>query len=171
YVFFDAGASTLSERYHHFDGIEVSSFRESKLPGSDRLALYREVLNTIGSRLRENPSSKVTLIACADPSMQPDSAATVARDRGATVKDYLVNTWGIDPQRIAQRTRTLPDHPSPVTDTDGVAEDRRVEITSNDPVILAPVFTADTLRTASPPTIRFHPTVKSERGIAHWTVA
>jgi len=170
YVFFDSASFEMPARYDRLSSNGVTNFSEAKLPGNDRLAFYREILNTIGARLRAHPSAHVTLTACADPSMSAKDASSLAEHRGQTVRDYFTSVWGIAPNRISIRTRTLPEHPSPVTDSDGVAEDRRVEITSNDPAILASVFTSDTLRTATPPTIRFHPTVTSDRGIADWTL-
>ena len=170
YVFFGPGSSTLPERYHQLTPEASAQFSESKLPGADRLALYGELLNTLGSRLVQHPEARITVVGCADPSMPAAEVMTLAERRAQTVKDYLVRTWSIDPDRIAIKTRTLPEHPSPVSDSDGVEEDRRVEIASLDPALLAPVFTADTLRSATPPTIRFRPNVIAEAGVKSWNV-
>ncbi|MBC8124271.1 MAG: OmpA family protein [Candidatus Kapabacteria bacterium] len=86
------------------------------------------------------------------------------------VKDYLVKTWGISPSRISVEQRGLPGVASNVRETDGQEENRRVEIESNDPRILDPVWTTDTVRTVSPPGLRFYPTSSAERGMASWTI-
>lgn len=170
YVFFDRDAAHLPERYKQIRSDESARFSEEKLPGEDRLAFYHEVLNVIGSRLANHPSARITLVACADPSMAASKASALAESRGKTVREYLATAWGIDSDRIAIQARTLPERPSPVADSDGIAEDRRVEIASNDPAILAPVFISDTIRTATPPTIRFRTRVAPEPGIANWRV-
>jgi outer membrane protein OmpA-like peptidoglycan-associated protein len=52
-----------------------------------------------------------------------------------------------------------------------VEENRRVELYTDNPLILKPVLTADTLRQTAPPAIRFHPSVESEAGISRWHLA
>ena len=47
-------------------------------------------------------------------------------------------------------------------------ENRRVEIYSDNPRILEPVLTNDTLRTATPPGIRFRSNAQAEAGLASW---
>ncbi|MBK7576341.1 MAG: hypothetical protein IPI24_02790 [Ignavibacteria bacterium] len=57
-----------------------------------------------------------------------------------------------------------------VRGTDGVEENRRVEIESSDPRILDPVWTTDTVRTVTPPALRFSQQLLAERGMASWTI-
>jgi outer membrane protein OmpA-like peptidoglycan-associated protein len=65
-------------------------------------------------------------------------------------------------------SRGLPAKPSTVTDPDGIVENRRVEIESDMPVILEPVFTTDTVRTTNPPAVRFRATSRSKEGTERW---
>src|SRR5690606_21346324 len=51
---------------------------------------------------------------------------------------------------------------------DGLAENRRVEISTNMPSLLEPVRTNDTLRTVEPPTLRMKPEYTAEAGVQNW---
>ena len=51
------------------------------------------------------------------------------------MKNYLVDSWHIDPSRISIKSQNLPDIPSNIKDTDGIQENRRVEILANNPKI------------------------------------
>jgi len=68
--------------------------------------------------------------------------------------------------------RNLPVRPSSVTEEDGRAENRRVEISSSDPSILAPVILFDTVLATYPAYIRLEPQVIQglPDGAETWTV-
>jgi outer membrane protein OmpA-like peptidoglycan-associated protein len=100
-----------------------------------------------------------------------DTGLALARARAATVRDYLRRAWAIDDARIGVDARALPARPSDTTSADGRAENRRVEIVVDDPDVLAPVVTADTLRSVTPPIIRFRPAVTGAIDAASWRIA
>jgi outer membrane protein OmpA-like peptidoglycan-associated protein len=86
------------------------------------------------------------------------------------VRDYLRDAWGIGTKRMTIDARGLPATPSNTTEAYGQEENRRVEISSTSPAILAPITLGDTIRTATPPTIRFRPSITASAGIARWTI-
>ena len=91
--------------------------------------------------------------------------------RALWTKDYLVNTFGIDPTRVAVRSSARPTRPSAEADPDGKAENRRAELSTNVPDILSPlVISADNQRLATPQIVRFHPQVETTDSIAGWTM-
>jgi outer membrane protein OmpA-like peptidoglycan-associated protein len=67
-------------------------------------------------------------------------------------------------------SRGLPEKASNAGDSDGVAENRRVEILSDSWEIMEPVMTNDTIRRVTPQIVRFRPQVASEAGIAQWRI-
>ena len=59
--------------------------------------------------------------------------------RAEAVRDYLKAIWNIAPERMTIEVRNLPAKPSSIRLKEGQAENRRVEIYSMDPAILAPI--------------------------------
>jgi len=152
YLFFGDGSTTLPGKYVTLDNTGAQQFRESSLmqnpgtgngsaPSMDRsqrqMSVYYNALNIFGDRLRSS-SSSITLVGSA-PS-QSDGLAMAN-----TVKNYLVSTFGISPDRIATKGQMRAPHASgtrvtPPEDLDLVAEEnRRVEVLSDDVSLLKPV--------------------------------
>jgi outer membrane protein OmpA-like peptidoglycan-associated protein len=145
YVFFDLGSTEIADRYVLLSKEQVKDFKEDqlevfapkKLSGrSDRqMAVYYNVLNILGDRLGKNPSTTVRL---AGSSMEgKDDGLAMAQ----SVKDYLVNIFGINPSRINIEGRVKPRIPS---EQPGATQeltllregDRRVSIWSESPSLL-----------------------------------
>lgn len=169
YVFFSAGSSELPVRYRRLGDAQVEEFSVDNFYNLNAMLTYYHVLNIVGKRMRDDASSTITLTGCADPSDGSDGQA-VASSRAASVKDYLVSTWGIDAGRIATEARGLPEQASKTDEADGRDENRRVEIKSSTPSLLAPVTSADTMRVFSPPGVRFAPGIDPRVPIASWTI-
>jgi outer membrane protein OmpA-like peptidoglycan-associated protein len=92
----------------------------------------------------------------------------LSSQRAENIKNYLTDVWGINPDRIKVTARNLPVIPSNNKDVDGQAENRRVEISSSDLDITAPLFIVDTLLKVRPDAIRYLPKVNSEAGLSKW---
>jgi outer membrane protein OmpA-like peptidoglycan-associated protein len=90
--------------------------------------------------------------------------------RAESVRSYLVSTWGIDASRITVTQRELPLTPSSISEPEGRAENRRVELSSIDASLLSPVQSSDTMRVFSPAGFRFTPSIDPQVPIASWTV-
>jgi len=144
-VFFDLGSTQIPARYTlltkdqapDFKADQPETFAPENLSGrSDRqLAVYYNVLNILGNRMVENPSSTIILVGSSEQG--PENALAMAK----SVKQYLVDVFGIDPSRIRTDGQTNPKVASeqPGGTIDLVLlhqEDRRVTIESNSPALL-----------------------------------
>jgi len=171
YVFFDENSSQIPVRYNRLSPYETETFSPESLHDIETMSAYYHMMNVIGRRLRDNPDASVTVIGCNSGSGQERGNRELSRRRAETVRNYLRDVWGIAERRLRVDTRDLPDNPSNVSDRDGQAENRRVEIVSNTPGIVDPLYTTDTLRRTTIPTVRFQPTVRSEAGVTEWTLS
>jgi outer membrane protein OmpA-like peptidoglycan-associated protein len=141
YVFFEEGSASLPGRYARIGESERAGFREDALPRRS-LDAYYQLLNIIGRRLDETAGARITLKGTADAREEkvPGAANNLARARAQAVKDYLVESWGIDPGRIEVVTSDRPTHPSSTVYAEGWHENRRVEIAATRDDILRPVL-------------------------------
>lgn len=148
-VFFDIGTTEIPTRYFILNKTQASSFREVQLQESQpnnlnngrsarQLAIYHNVLNIVGDRMRTNPQTTITLVGSSDKN--PVEGKSLAEK----VKDYLVINFSIDPSRISTEGRDKPIIPSvqagAVNDLALLREgDRRVDIESSSPEMLIQV--------------------------------
>jgi outer membrane protein OmpA-like peptidoglycan-associated protein len=137
----------------------------------DAIEINRNLLNVIGSRMRTFNQASLTITGTHDGKGEARTA-NLSKQRAENAKQYLVSNFGIDAGRIATEARGLPARPSSATDPEGVAENRRVEFSSNVPDVLAPiVVTADNQRVAQPSAVVFYPTVVTQDSIASWVLS
>ena len=145
YVFFESGSTEIADRYVLLNKDQVKDFKEDqlevfapkKLTGrSDRqMTVYYNVLNILGDRLGKNPSTTVRL---SGSSMEGQNDGLAMAQ---SVKDYLVNVFGINPSRINIDGRIKPITPS---EQPGATQelallregDRRVTISSESPSLM-----------------------------------
>lgn len=169
YLFFSEGSDTIPERYRDLESEETATFRVENLHGVSTLPTYHHLLNIVGRRMREYPESRVTLVGCNDGLAEKKMGdRELSRRRADNVFHYLHDVWGIDSARIDREVRGVPAKPSNMDVTDGIEENRRVEIYSDTWEILAPVITDDTLRVTNPPAIRFRMEAESEAPVRSW---
>ncbi len=141
YIFFDSAATDIPTRYRRTTGSARDSFDELLLPHRS-LDAYYDILNIVGNRLAKHPDTRITLNGTTDGQEEPivGTANNLARTRAQSVKDYLMRVWEIDPARMTVTTSTRPTYPSSMQYAEGAEENRRVEIISNDDVILQPII-------------------------------
>lgn len=169
YVFFDNKSSALSTKYRQISEEQRDNFALGNFYNLDAMVTYYHVLNIVGKRMTDDPSVTITLTGCTDPSEGADGSS-LAQDRANTVKNYLTSTWNIDASRISTMARATPEKPSNVNETDGQAENRRVEIASSSAALMAPVESKDTMRVVEPAGVRFRPSIDPKVPIASWTL-
>ena len=145
YVFFDKGSTKIPNRYILLNKSQVSDFREDQLKTnkpenmegrSDRqMVVYYNILNILGDRMVKNPSTTVTLVGSSREGVKD------GRDMAESIKEYLVNVFGISGSRITTKGQSRPDVPS--EQPGGTLEltllregDRRVSIESTSPELL-----------------------------------
>jgi outer membrane protein OmpA-like peptidoglycan-associated protein len=148
-VFFDMGSAVIPNRYVQLNSAQAVSFKESGLqenqPGNlnngrsaRQMAVYHNILNIIGDRLRSNLSSTIKLSGASDNN--PTEGKLMAEN----VKQYLVSVFGIAPSRIITEGRDKPviasEQPGATHDLTLLREgDRRVDIESNSSELLMQV--------------------------------
>ncbi len=138
YVFFGSNSSEIPDRYIKVPKKKAFSLSEIE---QNSLIFNHNVLNIIASRLLSHPNSTITLAGFTDPATEKINCS-LAHNRALAVKDYIVNTFDIRESRILVAVPANNCYPEDRTLTNsemGYSENRRVEITSNDPEILAPV--------------------------------
>jgi outer membrane protein OmpA-like peptidoglycan-associated protein len=170
YVFFSENSAQIPPRYARRNAETIRQFSEQRLHNASMLDAYHEVLNVIGRRMLEYPDARITITGCTTEQGVEASNPKLSDQRARAVRDYLVQVWGIAPDRITVQTRGLPSVPSNVKERDGIEENRRAEITTTDPRVLDPIWTTDTSRTITPPGIRFRMLGSVEGGLDSWTL-
>ncbi len=169
YVFFEEGKSDISDEYVLFTRPEMTrDYSEQKLGGP--MEKYRNILNTVGKRLQENPGAGITIEGC-NSNMGPErNNIALSKKRAEAVQGYLKDIWSIDPSRIEVKARNLPEVPSARTTKAGIAENRRVEIHSADPAILDIVKSTYAQKITDTAALLIKPQIQSDAGIARWKV-
>ncbi|MFC2131274.1 OmpA family protein [Bacteroidota bacterium] len=171
YVFFDESSFELFSKYELMKPAETNSFNESRLFHDSVLGVYYQVLNIIGSRMRQYPEAVLRITGCNDGYSSENNNKNLSMKRAETIKDYFLNIWNIDDGRLKIEVRNLPEKPStPISQIEKIEENRRVELQSDEYEIVKPVFMTDTIRTLNIPVIRFKPTITSEAGLKQWTI-
>ena len=148
-VFFNQESTEIPARYILLNQNQAVSFHEAQLQDAQpdnlnngrsarQLAVYHNILNIIGDRMRSNPQSTINLIGASDKN--PAEGKIMA----ANMKQYLVSAFGIDGSRISINGR---DKPSVSSEQPGAKkelallqeEDRRVDIISTSSELLMQV--------------------------------
>ncbi|HTB32953.1 MAG TPA: outer membrane beta-barrel protein, partial [Bacteroidia bacterium] len=145
-VFFDAGNTEIPNRYTLLTKDQATGFTESQLRDCQKTAgtrserqlrVYYNILNIIGDRMRKYPGSTIKLIGSS-----AGKGEEIGKENAASVKNYLVNNFGIDAGRIEIEGRNMPIIPSEKYNTGNDidltrAEDNRVDIVSTSPDMFA----------------------------------
>jgi len=155
-LFFDSGSARLDSRYNLFtDPTHTIKFDDSTIPGGT-LQKYHQALNIIGYRMRKHPATTIEIVGTNSGERPSGETRAISRERAESVRNYLGNIWGIDPKRMTiLPPRNLPRIPSNGSDPRGTAENRRVEILSNDYELLRPIVQSDTRRYPQPDSMAF----------------
>lgn len=136
YVFFENGQSAIPTRY---STAGATGFSVESLQGRNEFDVNHELLNVIGARMKQYPTSSITVVGCNANSGVERNNSSLSRTRAMALRDYLVNTWGIDASRITIDQRNLPEIPTnPVTKA-GMEENRRAEFQASDRRLLEPI--------------------------------
>lgn len=170
YIFFDSASAVIPDRYHRLTSDDTRSFKLDQLNGAGTFAIYRDLLNIVGYKLRNSPSEKIVITGCNSDEGAERSNRDLSRARASAVRDYLVSIWSIDPARIDLQARNKPENPSSDNVVDGNQENRRVEITGPENRILDPIFFTDTLRSVNAKSLVISADIKADTAIRNWTL-
>ncbi len=173
YIFFDEGSSAISSRYTRSGATGFSE--ESALAGKDALQANHEVMDVIGSRMKNNPAMRIKLTGTNSNSKEEKNNIELSKARATAVADYIEQTWGISSSRITIDQRNLPEIPTnPVTKA-GMGENRRVEISSSNGDVTAPVKIENRQNiSVGTTTVRYDVTISpdpSKRNYKTWSIA
>ncbi|MFI5202302.1 MAG: OmpA family protein, partial [Candidatus Kapaibacterium sp.] len=162
YIFSAKDSDNIPSRYHLYSSPEeANSFDVKSLSGKSALDIYHDELNILGQRLRNRPAITITLTGTNGTDTN-SAGRGLAKRRAENVRNYLVNVWKIDPNRIEVNAENLPKNPSSADTKEGMEENNRVEITSDDPGFLDPLTIETIDRTMNPPKIRLRTTEESK---------
>lgn len=170
YVFFDKNSPDIPDRYYKASPKEVESLHIDSIESMSTLDVYHNILNIIAIRMQRLKDAYITLTGCNDNLDAEKSNTALSLKRAESVKSYLTNVWKIDTKRIKIAYKNLPSSPStPYRDSIKSEENRRVEITSNNNLILEPLAIDKIIETkANPQIARFKLSVQSEAGLKAW---
>jgi outer membrane protein OmpA-like peptidoglycan-associated protein len=148
-VFFDQGSVEIPNRYILLSNAQANSFKEEQLQegqpdnlnkgrSSRQLAVYHNILNIMGDRMRANSQSTIALTGASGKN--PAEGKMMAEN----IKQYLVTVFGIDASRISTEGRDKPlipsEQPGAKKELALLREgDRRVDIESTSPGLLLQV--------------------------------
>jgi len=171
FVFFDKNSSSIRERYNEL--AQPSGFSTQSL-SPDPISIHRNILNITGERMRIHPDATITLRGYADPTTEKGDCI-LAESRAKEVRSYLTTVWGVAPGRILIQVGSkncFPDFLTLTKSEDGYAENRRVEIQSNDPTILESIARIHFIEPVAitPPVIEYDPSGSSMNGIQNWHI-
>jgi len=170
YVFFKNNDSDLKNTSQKLlSKNQIDFFEESKLP-QNTFEIYNNLLNIIGYRLKNNNKATITLTGTNNNRDEERNNLKLSENRAQSAKDYLTNVWGIEPNRINIQFRNLPEKSANNNRAEGLEENRRVEITSDNIDILKPVTIFDIYKTSNPPIVKLTPQISSDVGIKKWEI-
>ncbi|MFN3782049.1 MAG: OmpA family protein, partial [Candidatus Kapaibacteriota bacterium] len=171
YIFFEQNSSTPAKSTQYLTSkAEAGAFDPNNLP-MDALEINLRTMDIVGWRLKNNPRSDLTVTGTIDGSNIENQNKQLAAERANFVKNYLVRNWNINEQRINTRTAQSPSKPSTTAVPDGVAENRRAELSSSNPEILSPILIeGESIRIAEPNLIQFVPMGNVKDSIIFWEI-
>ena len=169
YVFFEQASAVIPDRYVRIGPDAIGAFDESAIEGG-ALDFYYNVLNVIGSRMRAIPEATITVSGYLNNAGAERRNAALASDRAGAVREYLRTVWGVDEARITMKSGELPPLPSSSRDSLGQAENRRVEITTDNWELLRPVTFVRRIAGVTPPQLKLQPTISAEEGLDTWVM-
>lgn len=168
YVFFPNGESKLeTTKMKLLDKQNIDKFSEKSLEWNT-LEIYYNLLNIIGYRLKNNTNANILLTGTNNNTGIEQNNLQISQERAEAVKKYLVDIWGIAPQRISTQATNLPTKPTSPLTLEGIQENSRVEISSNDNSITAPVYMKEIDVITNPPVIEIRPLVQTTAGVRNY---
>jgi outer membrane protein OmpA-like peptidoglycan-associated protein len=147
----------------------TKDFDEGKLP-FNTLEIYSQMLNIVGSRMIKFPKAKLNITGTNNNLNDEKNNKELSKARADSVKDYLVNVWKINPKRIETDSRNLPKYSANNDLQEGIEENRRAELSSDEFEILKPVAIKDNVRSANPPKLEIEPQINSEIALRKWDI-
>lgn len=138
YIFFDSSSSKLKDKYIQTPKNKTA---QNEVPNS-ALNIYHSMLDIIGSRMKENPGSRLMITGMTDGAEEasPVQLLNLASKRAQVIAEYLTSNWSIEKGRLEVKTRVTPELSTSTIYYEGYEENRRVELYSSNFEILKPII-------------------------------
>ncbi|RMF35991.1 MAG: OmpA family protein [Chlorobiota bacterium] len=137
YVFFDSASSVIPPRY--VPPIDPERFADSLLPRST-LGIYYHLLHILGKRLAADTTAVLLITGTTDGrEVPPAEQRALARARAEATAGYLASCWHLRPSQLVVRTIPTPSIPTNPAYPEGLVENRRVELASEQQSVFAPI--------------------------------
>lgn len=138
YIFFDEKSEKLNQKYLQNWN---EDFDESSLTHNS-IEIYYRVLDIIGKRLNKNRKARITIIGHSDGIEFPTKKEReeIALRRAKVVANYLIDKWNVKNEQIKIEYRDKPILSTSDIYEQGPSENRRVEIKTDDNLLLKPVI-------------------------------
>jgi outer membrane protein OmpA-like peptidoglycan-associated protein len=168
YVFCELESSEPSTTNQVYSAdIKAGEFSIEQLD-PDAMKINQRTLDVIGSRMQMIKDAELTITGTSDKTDEGENKE-LALQRAEFAKDYLVNTYEINPMKINIRSRGLPEKPSSSRVPEGTEENRRIEFSSSNPKLFEPIIIKnETQRIANPNLIEFLPYANSSDSVIYW---
>lgn len=170
YVFFYENDSLLANTDQKMlEKFQAQNFKEEHLD-QNTFEVYYNLLNVIGYRMNKYPDAKIMIVGTNNNLGVEKGNIELSKQRALAVKNYLSDVWKIDSKRIDMESRNLPKKPANNDHPEGIEENRRAEIYSDNFEILKPITILEISKKASPPKVKITPNIKSDVGIKKWDI-
>ncbi len=155
-VVFDEGAAEIPDRYIRLTQSAAAQWKELSAIFDTPIHWQYNVLNVVGSRMRNQPTATIALLTYDDGT---DAGKGLAEQRIESVQRYLFTVFGIAPRRITTQIGR------------GQASQQPwVLITDASRVLLKPITGTVMQNVSRLPRVKIIPDVVAESGITSWSV-
>lgn len=167
-VYFDEGEEIPNSSSQNLaSDSEIGEFSIDNL-SADAIEINKSTLDIIGKRLQKYPNARIKITGNNDNKKEK---LDLSKKRAEFAKNYISVNYGITPDRIDVDARNLPEKASSTRVEDGIQENRRIEITSNVPMVTEPLIIEKDRQTFSTPNlIEFEPKIESTDSIVNWSL-
>jgi|GEM_PF-6521035 len=155
FVFFDGESDELPERYVRIARETADTTTRIVINGREPVAIYQNILNILGQRMRDEPSASITLAGAAN-------SDDLRRARARRVRQYLHEIWGIDTSRMAIDTVLWSGCSQGMTEC--------VRIIPSRAALLAPVVSTWLIQDHIMPGIGLARKIQSRFGVREWNI-
>ncbi len=137
YIFFDSASVELDDKI-----TQKQRFTDELSLPKNNIDIYYYMPDILGSRLENNPKYRLTITGVTDGVEIQDSTERLelALNRAKSLKAYLVDNFDIQDNQIILKSKDLPERISSTEYSEGYEENRRIELSSNDPSLFNPVI-------------------------------
>lgn len=152
YIFFDKASSIIPARYKRSTSVNSSV---------NSLESYYTILSVVAQRLRANQNAQLTVTGYVSQENLEEQSPTLALARAESIKTILVEL-GVTASQIEVKNGLLPPKYSSNDGEYGNAENRRVELSSNDNSVLSPIVIETELDNTTETPLYLLPNTKNE---------